>query len=153
MAYRYYIFCRSAEPVTRADLIAFLKDDVDFMDDHSPTFEPPAENAQGGGVLAVHYDDDGLITFKVRADQNAIGGSVDEVIDKFSLSGPLAERLLQTRTMVVIEPAVQVPDDVWGTLACVESFLTRERDGLIYNGKGLYDADRKTLAGEQMDAD
>jgi hypothetical protein len=153
MAYRYYIFCRSAEAVTRADIIEFLEDDVDFMDDHSPTFEPPSEDAQSGGVLAVHYDDDGLITFKVRDDQDSIEGSVGEVIDKFSLSGPLAERLLQTRTMVVVQPGADVPSEISGTLACVDNFLMRERDGGIYNGKGIYDADRKTLAGQQMDAD
>ena len=45
---------------------------------------------------------------------------------------------------------VESLETFWGTLGCLENFLLRERDGVIYNGKGVYDADRKTLAGEAL---
>jgi hypothetical protein len=50
----------------------------------------------------------------------------------------------------VIEPraagAGELARDVWATLACVENFLMRDFDGVIYNGQGIYDADHRTLA-------
>jgi hypothetical protein len=146
MAFRYHIFCRSTKPLTRADLIEFLEEDFDFIGVHGPLFAPPKATAGSGGVLEVYYDGDaGLIKLRLESEGPSFDGTIEQTVDDLELEGELAQRLRQTQVLVTIWPHEPVARDIWATLACVEKILLREHDGVVYNGKGIYDAEDRVL--------
>jgi hypothetical protein len=141
------LLCRSPRPITPDDIIEIFENEIDFIEDHGARFEPQSSAKADWDKLLVRYDGDQLIEI-THGDEPLREGVIEETIDRHYLSGPLAERLRSSRTLISIRPH---GDDraLWEVLSVVEHNLAREFDGVIIDHKSVCDAEFKVLAGQR----
>lgn len=146
------MMCRLPGPLTRSAIIDFIQDEIDFCDDHDPSFDPAPNSAEAASPswhkLDIHFDDDQLIQFWWASDE-LIEGTICEAIEERGIKdAALSQRLKQTRMMITIRVGfggTHVPRGVWDMLACVESWIARTHDGLIVSKEGIYGPDLELI--------
>ncbi len=151
MGYSVSVLCRSTGEVTPDYLIEIIEDEIDFVDDYAPVFDPARSGATDWTTLNVQYAGSGLIQI-LRGDFDLLQGVVAETIDQHGISGALADRLRETRSMITIRPhgttdQVEIDKGVWEMLAVLLHNVARDHDGLIVDHRGVRDADLEFLVG------
>lgn len=150
MSVRIHVMCRSAGPLTRAALVSLIEEEIDFCDDFDPRFEPDGSSlearAEQWDTLDIHYGDDQLIQLAL-ADDDLVAGTVHETVSQHGVGTALASRLEATRMMLTIRlrPDAEIARGVWDMLACLETCVAKEHDGIVLAKEGIYDADLELL--------
>jgi hypothetical protein len=143
------VFCRSREPITRREIVDFIRDGQYF---EKPRFEPPPEAAEleeeDWTPLKVYYEENRRpLIFARSAEDQLFRDEIEETIDDLDEAEPanmrqeIIQKLKMSRQTIAIEvfPA-DASDDCWEMLDNLEGYLARKCDGIIYApGEGFYD--------------
>jgi hypothetical protein len=150
MSYSIYVLCRKPEPITRGEIAEFIEDGV-FFDDVS--FMPPAGSQEAAApawdYLEVHYDGDPQPVIIRRLVDSDVRGKV-EIVEttllecEVRMPNDVAAFLASVQQVFELQfhRGGGVSEDCWAMLDCLEAFLAKERDGIVFSsGDGIYDAD------------
>ena len=140
-----HVFCRSSDALSLGEVMDFIQDGV-FFDD-APEIRGDNERGATSWAIDVIYD------AQIRPVQISFGeadettsATIEELLEEHSPAEPaLAERLRQTRQELVLHFSSDISDDCWAMLDCLEAFVARKLDGVVYASEGIYDQELQPL--------
>jgi len=80
-----------------------------------------------------------------QADETT-SATIEELLEEHPPADPaLVERLRQTRQELVLHFSSDISEDCWAMLDCLEAFVARKLDGVVYATEGIYDQELQPL--------
>jgi hypothetical protein len=149
MATTIYVLCRSEKPITYAE----LEDVMGHMGwlDQPAKFDPPLDERNGTDPswrsFRVEYrSDQRPIVIRHSITKEEMEPAFSDIREKLedvepAAAAPIAAWLDATKRMVELEIPGDPPQDVWEMLDAAETFLARERDGIIVSDEGVFDGE------------
>ena len=154
MSYYLRVFCSSASSVSRRDFVEFITEGVYF---DSPRFEPPANSPTLDDVMwkqfAVWYEPEKRpLLFYRHGDDEVLREEAREAADAMKEPSTASKKvvvgkLATCKQLFVIEVNPGgITEECWAMVDCLEAFLARRPDGIIYApDEGFYNADLKLI--------
>lgn len=151
-----YVFCQGESPISAREIIGFIDEGAYF--EPSPTFRLEPASAQADDAswteMKIEYKARKrpvILQRESRAEE--FMEEVEEAIEAlhtFKLAKKhedLVARLKGTRQLIVFElDARGTTEECWEMVDNLESWIARERNGLIYvAGEGFYDAELQPI--------
>ena len=156
MSYYLRVLCKSATPVLRSGIIAFVREGVYFEAEPEFAFsaQDGGENAPEWDILKIYYDPQKRpITLTNTGENILLREELRELREATSEIEPGSEaRVLQhldaTRRIIAIEiDPESLSESAWAMLDCLQSFLASRLDGMIFApDEGYYDAALQLVA-------
>jgi hypothetical protein len=154
MANWIYVCCRSTASLSYAQL-EDLMGHMGFLD-HPAVFEPPIDERNRvdpeWSSFTVRYDPKKRrIVVRHLTSDAELAPILEDLRDMISGAEPdarrgeVVERLDSLAQAYTFELPDDLPDDVWEMLDMTESFIARERDGIVIAEDGAYDANLKPI--------
>lgn len=148
------VICRSANPLTRNQITAWL-DEVAILD-RPPAFDPPLGDPAGDipdwdYLEIVYRPKKRPILIHRYAEHGRVGEMAGEVVERMEIEGldddhpELVERLKAARQVFFFEMGSSLPTDIWEMVDLAEAFIAEQLDGLVAADEGIYDHELQPL--------
>jgi len=140
------VLCRAAEPVTYAEL-ADVMNNMGGLDE-AAELSPPANGPDSGdwGLVSVRYAPTKRpVIVHQKVTREEMEPSFEDLREKIEdlpaeHRATLEAWMAATQRLFIFEVQGDPPDDVWEMLAVTQSFLARERDGIVVADEAVYNA-------------
>ncbi|OLB81730.1 MAG: hypothetical protein AUI14_02500 [Actinobacteria bacterium 13_2_20CM_2_71_6] len=140
------IFCRSADPFSRADLAVFVSES--WYGDGDPRFEPGRDDVADWDRLTVTLPGVARpLLFLHDTRPEDVQEMVQEAVEKLGgKAQSVLDHLRETVQMIGVELSpTAMTEDAWEMLDIVQAKICRRLDGIVFAPDGVYDKDLQLI--------